>query len=90
MATVLSAPSATTTPAAAEPAERIRVLLVDDDVDHAMIVRRTLEKQGGFAVTHVVDGASCLETVAKEAFGVVLLDYSLPKMNGLEVLAKIR
>jgi PAS domain S-box-containing protein len=88
MATVLAAPTAP--PAAAEPADRIRVLLVDDDVDHAMIVRRTLEKQGGFAVKHVVDGASCLGTVVSEPYGVVLLDYSLPKMNGLEVLAKIR
>jgi PAS domain S-box-containing protein len=88
MATVLSAPTAP--PAATEPVDKIRVLLVDDDVDHAMIVRRTLEKQGGFAVTHVADGASCLDAVAREPFGVVLLDYSLPKMNGLEVLAKIR
>jgi PAS domain S-box-containing protein len=88
MATVLTAPAAT--PDAVETADRIRVLLVDDDVDHAMIVRRTLEKQGGFAVKHVVDGPSCLDTVVKEPYGVVLLDYSLPKMNGLEVLAKIR
>ena len=90
---VASAP--TTTPAqaaaASEAAERIRVLLVDDDVDHAMIVRRTLERQGGFSVKHVVDGPACLEALAQEQdFGVVLLDYSLPRMNGLEVLAKIR
>jgi PAS domain S-box-containing protein len=88
MATVLATP--TSVPAAVETVERIRVLLVDDDVDHAMIVRRTLEKQGGFAVTHVVDGAACLEAVRRDAYGVVLLDYSLPKMNGLEVLAKLR
>jgi PAS domain S-box-containing protein len=68
----------------------MRVLLVDDDVDHAMIVRRTLERQAGFAVTHVVDGMACLEALGRDAFAVVLLDYSLPKMNGLEVLERIR
>jgi PAS domain S-box-containing protein len=89
---VTTFPSTVPPPAAASEAavERIRVLLVDDDVDHAMIVRRTLERQGGFAVTHVVDGTACLEALGREPFGVVLLDYSLPRMNGLEVLAKIR
>jgi PAS domain S-box-containing protein len=68
---------------------RIRVLLVDDDADHAAIVRRTLERQGGFAVTHVPDGPACLETLNTESYAVVLLDYSLPRMNGLEVLERI-
>ena len=70
-------------------ASKIRVLLVDDDVDHAALVRRTLERQGGFAVTHVVDGPACLDALNTEPFGVVLLDYSLPRMNGLEVLQRI-
>ena len=91
--TVTTSPAPTTSaPPAAAPAdavERMRVLLVDDDVDHAMIVRRTLERQGGFAVTHVVDGMACLEALGREPFAVVLLDYSLPKMNGLEVLERI-
>jgi PAS domain S-box-containing protein len=86
---VATAPTSTTPAAPAGAAERIRVLLVDDDVDHAMIVRRTLERQAGFAVTHVADGPACLEAVARESFAVVLLDYSLPKMNGLEVLERI-
>jgi PAS domain S-box-containing protein len=80
----------TAAPAAPDAVERIRVLLVDDDVDHAMIVRRTLERQGGFAVTHVVDGAACLDAVVRDPFGIVLLDYSLPKMNGMEVLERMR
>jgi PAS domain S-box-containing protein len=68
---------------------KIRVLLVDDDADHAAIVRRTLERQGSFAVTHVLDGPACLDAVNHETFGVVLLDYSLPRMNGLQVLGAI-
>ena len=70
-------------------ATKIRVLLVDDDADHAALVRRTLERQGTYAVTHVPDGAACLDALNHEPFAVVLLDYSLPRMNGLEVLARI-
>ncbi len=77
------------TPPGHAAAEQIRVLLVDDDADHAMIVRRTLERQGGFAVQHVLDGPACLQALGAERYGVVLLDYSLPKMNGLEVLERI-
>ena len=76
--------------ALATPRERIRVLLVDDDADHAALVRRTLERQDGFAVSHVVDGAACLAALTRETYSVVLLDYSLPRMNGLEVLERIR
>jgi PAS domain S-box-containing protein len=71
------------------PPEKIKVLLVDDDADHAALVRRTLERQGGFAVTHVPDGPACLDTLNRDPFGVVLLDYSLPRMNGLQVLEAI-
>jgi PAS domain S-box-containing protein len=70
-------------------ATKIRVLLVDDDADHAALVRRTLERTGGYAVTHVLDGPACLETLNHETYAVVLLDYSLPRMNGLEVLERI-
>ncbi len=75
--------------APATPRERIRVLLVDDDADHATLVLRTLERLG-VAVSHVVDGAACLAALTRETYSVVLLDYSLPRMNGLEVLERIR
>jgi two-component system phosphate regulon sensor histidine kinase PhoR len=83
--TVAMAPAA-----AAATRDRLRVLLVDDDTDHAAVVRRTLERQGAFVVTHVTDGTACLESLARESYSVVLLDYSLPRMNGLEVLERIR
>ena len=70
--------------------ERLHVLLVDDDVDHALVARRTLERQGGFTVRHVTDANACLDALTHGSYAVVLLDYSLPGTNGLEVLARIR
>lgn len=69
----------------------IPVLLVEDDADQAEVVRRTLQRQvPPFAVTVVPDGLACLATLAEAPFALVLLDYSLPHMHGLDVLAHIR
>ena len=69
----------------------IPVLLVEDDIDQAEVVRRTLQRQAPpFAVTVVHDGLACLEALAQGTYAVVLLDYSLPHMHGLEVLVQIR
>ncbi len=73
------------------PREQIAVLLVEDDVDQAEMVARTLRRQdGSFEVTAVVDGPACLDALTGHAYELILLDYSLPRMNGLEVLAEIR
>lgn len=70
---------------------RTAVLVVDDDLDHAELVCRTLERHhASFAVTHVADGPACLDALAKNRYAVILLDYSLPRMTGLQVLARIR
>ncbi len=68
---------------------RSRVLVVEDDLDHAEFVQRTLERQS-FAVTVVGDGFACLRAVETTAYSVILLDYSLSLVNGLEVLAELR
>jgi signal transduction histidine kinase/FixJ family two-component response regulator len=65
------------------------VLVVEDDADQAELVQRVLERQN-FRVTVVGDSAACLEKVAAHRYSVILLDYSLPRMNGLEVLTELR
>jgi len=71
--------------------ERIAVLLVDDDPDQAEVVVRTLRRQDSrFEVTPVGDGPACLEALTRQSYAIVLLDYSLPRLSGLEVLGEIR
>jgi signal transduction histidine kinase len=77
--------------AAVTPDERIAVLLVEDDADQAEVVARTLRRQDSpFTVTRVGDGPACLEALTRQSYTIVLLDYSLPRLSGLEVLAEIR
>jgi CheY-like chemotaxis protein len=76
----------------------MRVLLVEDDPDHAELVRRGLEEYGSrLEVTHVVDGEAALaylrERESRGAPGrphLILLDLRLPRVDGLEVLREIK
>ena len=68
-----------------------RVLVVDDDPALRKVCRRMLE-QAGFEVVEAADGPAALEALQKAAapFEVVLLDYTMPRMHGFDVLKAIR
>jgi two-component system response regulator len=76
----------------------LRVLLVEDDQDHVFLVRRALADLPGVAVTveEAGDGEQALERLARARYGgagppqLVLLDLKMPRMDGLEVLRRIR
>jgi signal transduction histidine kinase/CheY-like chemotaxis protein len=66
-----------------------RVLVVDDNVDAASIMRLLLKSQG--LIVHAVhDGPAALEAIESFAPEIVLLDIGLPGMNGYEVAERIR
>lgn len=66
-----------------------RLLLVEDDPVLARGLRFNLESEG-YAVQHVDSGGAALDAVAAEPPALVLLDLSLPDMDGLEVLRALR
>jgi len=67
-----------------------RVLIVEDDPDLVALARRWLERDG-HAVQHAASGPAALEALAKDPLPhVVLLDVMLPKIDGFEVLRRIR
>jgi two-component system, NarL family, invasion response regulator UvrY len=69
----------------------LRILLVDD---HAVVrqgVRQLLIDRGiASEVIEAQTGAEALTAIAKHACDVVLLDISLPDMNGVEVLKRVK
>jgi DNA-binding response OmpR family regulator len=65
------------------------VLLVEDEPRLAQLVARELEA-AGYAVRHARDGASALRLFAEAPPDLVLLDWMLPGMDGLEVLRRLR
>jgi CheY-like chemotaxis protein len=81
--------------------EAVVVLLVEDNVDHAELVLRTLaEHRVANAVRHVRDGQSALDYLFRRGEyadpdrsprpHVVLLDLRLPGIDGIEVLKVIK
>lgn len=68
----------------------IRVLLVEDDVDHAHLVRHALPRDDGFAVTHVRTGSEALEVIDRRPFEACLVDYRLPDTEGVNLCGKLR
>lgn len=75
--------------AAPDPIDRPRVLLVEDDETTRLPMSQLLELSG-FDVTTACDGAGALEQLSSGRPALVLLDLMMPRMDGMEVLRRIR
>jgi two-component system response regulator MprA len=65
------------------------VLIVDDDQKLLKMLRRTLVYEG-FDVTTAADGREALAAVSAQHPDVIILDWMLPELNGLDVLEALR
>ncbi|MEL6526107.1 MAG: response regulator transcription factor [Chloroflexota bacterium] len=65
------------------------ILLVEDANALAKNIQRELT-QAGFSVHHAMNGLQALEIHASEQPDLIILDWMLPKLDGLEVLRQIR
>ena len=65
------------------------ILIVDDEAGIRQSLKGVLEDEG-YKVAAVDSGESCLETLRRRSFDVILLDIWLPGMDGLETLEMIR
>ena len=66
------------------------VLLVDEDRDVLEIVRTFLEQEDDLEVTSEVDPETALEMALTGAYDVVVSDYKMPRLDGLELCAALR
>lgn len=65
------------------------ILVVDDDEDGRAALLALLEA-GGYQVREARDGTSCLEAVGERPPSLILLDVSMPGMDGFETLQRLR
>ncbi len=81
--------------------EPLAILLVEDNDDHAELVKRSFENHRiANSIHHVVDGEEALDYLFRQGKftssqsspipHLILLDLRLPKIDGLEVLKEIR
>jgi len=67
----------------------LKILVVDDDLDTVKLVGTTLEKQG-YVILAAQDGVEALQKVAQHHPDLILLDVMMPKMDGFEVIRRLR
>ena len=67
----------------------MRLLLIEDDVDLRRVVATALEEEG-YAVDVAADGEEGLHKALTWEYDALILDVMLPKLDGWEVLSKLR
>ncbi|MBN2137446.1 MAG: response regulator transcription factor [Sedimentisphaerales bacterium] len=69
--------------------DQVRILIVEDDADLTDTIKRRLESCG-WEVTHAPNGRDGLEMALSQHPDLILLDTSMPVMNGHEMLQRLR
>jgi DNA-binding response OmpR family regulator len=69
--------------------DKTTILLVEDALDLARLIQRELESEG-YRVLHAVQGRQALSMQQARQPDLIILDWMLPGMDGLEVLRHIR
>ncbi|URT68903.1 response regulator transcription factor [Cytobacillus firmus] len=66
-----------------------KILIAEDEEILRMLIADTLE-DGDFEVDEAEDGEEALKLLEKKQFDLVILDYMMPGLTGLDVIRKIR
>ncbi|HEY8825486.1 MAG TPA: response regulator [Candidatus Limnocylindria bacterium] len=67
-----------------------RVLVAEDDPDTATAIKATLEERLPVTVDHVTNGALVLDQISATHPDLVILDVSMPGLNGIDVFDLLR
>jgi len=70
-------------------AQQTKILLVEDETDQRMIIKRILEAEN-FQITDVESGEAACEKLQNSQFDIVISDWKLPGMPGDEVLSFLK
>ena len=66
-----------------------RILLIDDN-KHGLSARRAVLEELGYGITIASSAKEGLKRFAEDDFQLVVTDYKMPRMNGVEFIKKIR
>lgn len=71
------------------PTSPIKILIIEDEIEIGQFLEIVLKKNG-YDTTVVRDGLSAQKAIREKSFGLILLDWMLPEMNGIEILREMR
>jgi CheY-like chemotaxis protein len=67
----------------------VKILVVDDEPYMQRLIQHHLE-QAGYVVLKADNGSEALEVIAEERPHLVIMDFMIPEVNGLQVLQELR
>ncbi len=70
-------------------AKGLRLLAVDDNADNLMIVKSLLESTG-MVIDTAMTAEHCLQLVDSRRYDIIIMDYMMPDMDGVELLGVLR
>lgn len=73
-----------------QPADRFRVLFIEDAFDQALLVKAFFSTMPGFSVTHAQDGDQALRLIESESWDLLVTDLNLPGTDGFAVVRASR
>jgi CheY-like chemotaxis protein len=76
-------------PSSSHPSTSSRILLVDDN-KLGLAARKAVLEELGHHVTTAAEGREALASFARQPFDLVITDYKMPHLDGLELIRKIR
>ena len=76
-------------PAQSQGSAGARILLVDDN-RLGRIARQAVLEESGHRITTAADGTEALEQFCQGKFDLLITDYRMPRMNGLELIRQVR
>ena len=68
---------------------RSRILLVDDNAN-GLAARRSVLEELGYRIVTCTSGADALEEFSAHKFDLVVTDFKMPRMDGLELIGRLR
>lgn len=73
-----------------EQKEQVKVLVIDDKADDILLIRRILEAQSNYQIIEASNGRQGLELVKSRNPHLIILDLTMPEMDGFEVVETLK
>ena len=69
---------------------QLKVLIVDDQRTSRMLIRDALDQLGITQITMAVDGEEALKMLMSAPSHIIISDFNMPKLDGLQLLKAVR
>ncbi len=67
-----------------------KILIVEDSSTMRLFIKMFLRSLQEVSITEAIDGADGLEKIDRESFDLVITDINMPRLDGLQLIEKIR